>query len=110
VPFADQYSLERLATFQPSFNRDARPELVHCDLLHHARRRWKRLLPNCKLQTLERYVCRRSRREDLSGAQVPLAYHRYVRSGEVGPIAAILRHNALDLATLVQLSLVLASQ
>jgi uncharacterized protein YprB with RNaseH-like and TPR domain len=27
-------------------------DLTHCDLLHHARRRWKRVLPDCKLQTL----------------------------------------------------------
>src|SRR5439155_6625405 len=31
----------------------------HLDLLHPARRRWKRLLRDCRLQTLETYVCRR---------------------------------------------------
>ncbi len=50
----------------PLGRHDARPELVHCDLLHHARRRWRRQLPNCKLQTLERYACRRWRHDDLS--------------------------------------------
>jgi uncharacterized protein YprB with RNaseH-like and TPR domain len=83
---------------------DSQSELVHCDLLHHARRRWKHVLPNCRLQTLERYVCRRSRRHDLSGALVPAAYHEFVRSGETGRVAAILQHNALDLATLAQLA------
>ncbi len=84
---------------------DQRPELVHCDLLHHARRRWKAWLPNCKLQTLERFICRRSRRDDLPGAQVPAAYHQFVRTGQTDQVGAILRHNALDLLTLVQITL-----
>ncbi len=83
---------------------DARPELAHCDLLHHARRRWKGLLPNCKLQTLERYACNRWRRDDLPGAQVPAAYHEFVRSGQPGAVGAILHHNALDLLTLLQIT------
>lgn len=86
---------------------DARPELAHCDLLHHARRRWRHVLPNCRLQTLEQYVCRRWRKDDLPGAEVPAAYHRYVRDGRTEALEAILHHNALDLATLVHVALVL---
>ena len=89
----------------PLGRTDARPELLHCDLLHHARRRWRHQLPNCKLQTLERYACRRWRQDDLSGALVPAAYHQFVRSGDARPIGAILEHNALDLATLVEVTL-----
>ena len=83
----------------------ARGTLVHCDLLHHARRRWKLVLPNCKLQTLERLVCRRVRHDDLGGAEVPTAYHQFVRTGESQPIEKILLHNALDLVTLVEVTL-----
>lgn len=79
--------------------------LVHCDLLHHARRRWKRVLPNCKLQTLERLICRRTRLGDLGGGEVPMAYHQFVRTGERAQIEAILLHNALDLVTLVEVTL-----
>ena len=85
--------------------QDPRPQLTHCDLLHHARRKWKRALPNCKLQTLERFVCNRSRRDDLSGAQVPAAYHEFVRTGVARQVGAIVHHNALDLVTLVQIAL-----
>ncbi|MGE3809804.1 MAG: ribonuclease H-like domain-containing protein, partial [Gemmataceae bacterium] len=93
------------------FPRLAEPpsELVHCDLLHHARRRWKQVLPDCRLQTLERYVCSRVRHNDLPGALVPAAYHEYVRSGRADRVDDILRHNALDLLTLVQLAGRLAS-
>jgi uncharacterized protein YprB with RNaseH-like and TPR domain len=80
------------------------PELVHCDLLHHARRRWKHVLPNCRLTTLERFVCRRCRPDDLPGALVPAAYHEFVRSGRTERLRAILRHNALDLVTLAELA------
>ncbi|GAG48661.1 unnamed protein product, partial [marine sediment metagenome] len=31
----------------------------HCDLLHESRRRWRKALPNCRLQTLEQYLCKR---------------------------------------------------
>jgi uncharacterized protein YprB with RNaseH-like and TPR domain len=83
---------------------DPRPQLVHCDLLHHARRRWKRQLPNCRLQTLEWHVCRRLRHDDLPGALVPAAYHEYVRTGQTHRIGPILQHNALDLVTLAHLA------
>lgn len=78
---------------------------IHCDLLHHARRQWKDWLPNCKLQTLERHICGRRRVGDIPGRDIPQAYHEYVRSGDAWEIRSILHHNALDLVTLVQLSL-----
>jgi uncharacterized protein YprB with RNaseH-like and TPR domain len=79
--------------------------LVHFDLLHHARRRWRHELPNCKLQTLERYVCGRHRTGDIPGRDIPQAYHDYVRTGDTLDVQAILHHNALDLVTLLQLAL-----
>ena len=92
---------------QPLGPRDPRPELVHYDLLHHSRRRWKETLPNCKLQTLERFICGRRRTGDIPGEAIPAAYHQFVRSGDARGIKAILHHNALDLVTLLQLSLAL---
>jgi len=84
---------------------EPRPDLLHCDLLHHARRRWKRNLPDCRLQTLERYICRRRREEDVSGQAIPAAYHDFVRSGDAWLMRGVLHHNALDLITLLQLSI-----
>ncbi|MCH8922574.1 MAG: ribonuclease H-like domain-containing protein [Planctomycetes bacterium] len=92
---------------KPLGPRDPRPELVHFDLLHHSRRRWKDVLPNCKLQTLERFICGRRRTGDIPGEAIPAAYHQFVRSGDARGIKAILHHNALDLVTLLQLSLAL---
>lgn len=81
---------------------------LHVDLLHHARRRWRRSLPNCKLQTLERFLLRRVRQDDLPGSQAPAEYHHFVRTGDARKMGAILHHNALDLVTLLQLGLKLA--
>jgi uncharacterized protein YprB with RNaseH-like and TPR domain len=87
---------------------DPRPDLIHCDLLHHARRRWRKKLPDCRLQTLERYVCRRRREGDIAGREIPSAYHDFVRSGDAWLIRSVLHHNALDLITLLQLSICVA--
>ena len=80
----------------------------HIDLLHHARRRYRKELPNCKLQTLERYLCGRRRAGDIPGSEIPDAYHHYVRTGEMSEMKSILHHNALDLVTLLELSVRLA--
>lgn len=80
------------------------PQPHHVDLLHHSRRRWKHALPNCRLQTLERYLCGRFRRGDIPGSEIPAAYHRWVRTEDAIELRSILHHNALDLVTLLQLT------
>jgi len=84
---------------------DRRPELLHFDLLHHARRRWRKKLPNCKLQTLERFLLGRRRGDDIPGSRIPDAYHHFVRSGETREMQLILKHNFLDLVTLLELAI-----
>jgi len=76
----------------------------HVDLLPEARRRWKRLLPNCRLQTLEHFVCGRRRAGDIPGDQIPAVYHEFVRTGDARQIQVVLRHNAQDLVTLAELA------
>ena len=65
-------------------------ELLHVDLLHHARRRWRRQLPDCRLQTLEQLVCRRRRSDDIPGQRIPAAYAEFVRTGFEREMDAIL--------------------
>jgi hypothetical protein len=84
------------------------PELLHVDLLHHSRRRWRRQLPDCRLQTLERHICGRGRTGDIAGAQIPAAYQEFVRTGFDRDMDAILLHNAIDLVTLLDLAMRLA--
>ena len=75
-------------------------DLAHFDLLHEARRIWKKRLPDCKLQTLEQYICKRIRYGDIPGDRIADAYHAYVRTGNARQVATILKHNMLDLITL----------
>jgi uncharacterized protein YprB with RNaseH-like and TPR domain len=78
-------------------------DLPHLDLLHESRRRWKKRLPNCKLQTLERYLCGRRRVGDIPGSAIPDAYHHYVRTSDARRIGDILHHNLLDLLTMAEI-------
>ena len=90
------------------FRQTRAPNPTHVDLLHHARRRWRRQLPDCKLQTLERHICGRGRTTDIPGSLIPAAYQQYVRSGSTAEMDVVLLHNAIDLVTLLDLGLRLA--
>jgi uncharacterized protein YprB with RNaseH-like and TPR domain len=79
-------------------------ELDHVDLLHLARRRWRGRLPDCRLQTLERRLCRRMRSGDIPSALIPQRYHEFVRTQDASLIAPVMRHNRLDLLTMAELS------
>lgn len=75
----------------------------HLDLLPLVRRAWRRRLPDCRLQTLETFVCGRVRRGDIPGHLIPDAYHHYVRTGDASQIADIVKHNRFDLITMAEL-------
>ncbi len=75
----------------------------HLDLLPAARRAYRGKLPNCRLQTLEQYVCGRHRAGDVPGAAIPALYHDFVRTGSWPLLLPVFHHNALDLLTLADL-------
>jgi len=75
----------------------------HLDLLHEARGKYRRDLPNCKLQTLEQLVCGRCREDDIPGSEIPRAYNDFVRTGNASKISRILTHNLYDLLTMADL-------
>jgi uncharacterized protein YprB with RNaseH-like and TPR domain len=78
-------------------------EPPHLDLRTEARRLWRGELPNYRLRTLEQWLFTRRRRGDIASTQVRQAYAEFVATGDGGCAAAILRHNRLDLLTMVQL-------
>ena len=78
-------------------------DLDHVDLLHVSRRRWKDELPDCRLQTLETRILGKPRVPDIPGADIPDAYHAFVRSGDASDIVRILTHNVRDLVSLAEL-------
>jgi uncharacterized protein YprB with RNaseH-like and TPR domain len=78
-------------------------QIDHFDLLHESRRAWKHRLPDCRLQTLEHHICGRLREDDIPGADIPDAYHEFVRTADASRIVQIVEHNKLDLVTLADL-------
>jgi uncharacterized protein len=75
---------------------------AHLDLLHPARALWKLRLGSVRLVELERHVMDPARlgwrrEEDIASVQIPQYYFDYLRGGPVAPMAAVVRHNQLDL-------------
>src|SRR5881296_3657365 len=89
--------------------RIAAPKLAaHLDLLHPARALWRLRLGSVRLVELEREVldARRlgwHRENDVSSALIPQFYFDYLRGGPVEPLAAVVRHNQMDLRGLAAL-------
>ncbi len=75
----------------------------HLDLLPMARKVYRKVLPDCRLQTLESRIFGRFRRRDLGGAEIPAAYHAFVRGGDPDLMGEILRHNRNDIVSLARL-------
>ena len=89
-----------------SYHREsAPPALPHYDVLLEARRVWRGTVPDCRLKTLEHAICGRERVDDIDGALIPEAYHRFVRTGDAAEIALVVRHNRHDLLTMAELML-----
>jgi len=85
------------------------PKLAaHLDLLHPARALWKLRLGSVRLVVLERHVLDAprlgwQRDNDVSSALIPQFYFAYLRGGPVEPLAAVVRHNQMDLRGLAAL-------
>src|SRR5438552_11603309 len=85
------------------------PKLAaHLDLLHPARALWKLRLGSVRLVELERHVLDAPRlgwhrENDVSSALIPQFYFDYLRGGPTEPLAAVVRHNQMDLRGLAAL-------
>jgi len=95
VPFIE----ERMTIHRLSFPAPT----AHIDLLPLARAVVGDKTPNHRLQTLEAYFCKRKRVGDIAGAEIPDAYHEFVRTQDAKDMANIIHHNRLDLVTMLQL-------
>lgn len=89
------YIRQRLAYY----GMDASLSHPHFDVLHFTRRALASKLANCRLETVEKYLCI-ERKIDIPGAMVPHFYSTYLSTRNVGPLVAIVEHNKQDLITL----------
>jgi len=98
-------------------------EMAHFDMLHPARRLWKRrgeagsgrgpdhrpdhLEPSsCSLGALEEAILGVHRVGDVPGAEIPARYFQFLRTRDVRPLQPVFEHNRLDLLSLAALTAV----
>jgi uncharacterized protein YprB with RNaseH-like and TPR domain len=84
-------------------------EIPHLDMLHPARGLWKQRPTvagpaldddSCKLSVLERHLAGYHRIGDVGGWEIPSRYFRFIRTGDVRGLEAVLEHNRIDLISL----------
>jgi len=74
------------------------------DLLHPARRLWKRSLPDCSLGTIEHDILGVARSEkDVPGEQIPGMYVDYLNTGDPNSMERVIYHNEIDILSMVSL-------
>lgn len=77
----------------------------HLDLLHVARRLWKRRLESCALSSLEGNVIGFSRTgDDVPGWEIPYRYFRYLRAGDGMNLEGVFYHNLQDVLSMAALA------
>jgi uncharacterized protein YprB with RNaseH-like and TPR domain len=79
--------------------------LAHIDLLYPARRRYRGVYENCRLDTNEREVLKIIRDDDLPGSEAPAAWIAYLRGRSSANLCRVLAHNRQDVASLARLLL-----
>jgi uncharacterized protein YprB with RNaseH-like and TPR domain len=84
------------------------PVYRQADLLHPARRLWKRMLPSCSQGVIEESVLDLDRSGDISGAMAPDIWFSFLRSGGSGPLLGVCDHNVRDILGLAVLFAALA--
>lgn len=89
-----------------AFRRSPLNDPPHLDLLHPARRLWKRRLASCALSALERDILGiRRTAEDVPGWMIPALYFAYLRHGDGRDLQGVFYHNKLDILSLAALAI-----
>ncbi|MBN1902391.1 ribonuclease H-like domain-containing protein [Candidatus Sumerlaeota bacterium] len=75
-------------------------EIPHIDLLHPARRIWKGVLPDCRLESIEKEFFGLKRERDVEGSLIPQIYFDFIRGAHQEWMLPVFDHNVQDIATL----------
>ncbi len=90
------------AVGQPQALDDGTP---HLDLLHPARRLWRKRLGSCALTNLERRVLGYSRADDdVPGSLIPHLYADYLHDGDGRMMQRVFYHNREDIVSMAALT------
>jgi len=78
--------------------------VLQYDLLHAARRFWKRRLGDCSLGNIEREILAVRRHGDVPGAEIPMIWLNYLRTRDATKIKAVFYHHEMDILSLAALT------
>nr|WP_249317058.1 ribonuclease H-like domain-containing protein [Bacillus sp. FJAT-50079] len=79
------------------------PDFGHFDLYHAARRLWKNKLESVKLVNVEKHILGVTRKDDVPGYLAPMIYFDYVERKNPEAILKVMKHNELDILSLITL-------
>ncbi|HWJ78872.1 MAG TPA: ribonuclease H-like domain-containing protein [Niallia sp.] len=79
------------------------PEFGHFDLYHGARRMWKHRLERVKLKVVEEEILGINRIDDIPGFLAPMIYFDFVETRKPDGMLGILKHNEIDILSLITL-------
>jgi len=95
---ADRFTMNRM-------DPDRVLELPHLDLLHPARRLFRKTHRSCSLSSLEEHRLGVFRCEtEVRGAEVPERWFDFLRTGRFELVEPVIEHNVLDLLSLLTLA------
>jgi tetratricopeptide (TPR) repeat protein len=83
--------------------RDPPPHAGHLDLLPLVRRVFRHRMTDARLRSVETELLGVERHEEVEGWEIPSRYLAFLRHGDAGPLADILRHNREDVRSLARL-------
>jgi tetratricopeptide (TPR) repeat protein len=78
-------------------------DLHHLDLLHVARRLFRRRIGGCSLTRVEEEVLGYHRHGDIPGSMIPGVFFDYLRNSDPNPLVPIIEHNGQDILALAAL-------
>ncbi|OLS40283.1 ribonuclease H-like domain-containing protein [Bacillus sp. MRMR6] len=79
------------------------PAFGHFDLFHAARRLWKHKLDRIKLAVVEKEILGVERIDDIPGYLAPMIYFDFIESKKPDGMLGIIKHNEIDILSLVTL-------
>jgi tetratricopeptide (TPR) repeat protein len=86
------------------------PEFGHFDLYHASRRLWKQKLEKVKLSAVEEEILGFKRENDIPGYLAPMIYFDYVERNNPDILFGVIKHNELDVLSLITLYIHLSRQ
>lgn len=81
---------------------------AHLDLVHVARRVWKRRLRDCSLGNIEREVLGIERVGDVPSHLIPQLWFNFLHTGDAAPLEGVFYHHQTDILSLVAVAAHLA--